>query len=121
MGIPWRKNAKLLEEANSAKRGVYENEIICLFGFQIGQTHKLFKNVYLVFRSPNEFPDAILVNRDTYEVINIEFEVIDSDFDKHGHKYEKCDLIVCYVKDKNWKNPIIVYEVKTRTLYQPSN
>ena len=120
MGIPWRKDSELLEEANNSKRGVYENEIISLFGFQLGQNHELFKNVYLCFRSPNDFSDAILVNRDTHEVCNIEFEVIDSDFTKHGHDHTKCDLIVCYVKDENWKNPITVYELKSRTLYQPS-
>jgi hypothetical protein len=61
-----------------------------------------------------------LIRKDTNELVSVEFETVDSSFEKHGHDASKCDIIVCYVKDKQWKNPVTVFELKTQELYPPS-
>ena len=65
-------------------------------------------------------PDAVLYKDDTEEIMNVEFENVSSNFEVHGHSTEECDLIVCNHHDKEWCNPIHVYELSTMKLYQPS-
>lgn len=143
LSIPWRKDAKLLEEAKRLfKERIYENESIFFFGFQLGRLYAIaeyrhllaaderaetlmkrmfefFKGLNLAFRSPTEYPDAILYREDTGEVANVEFEAVDSMFEEHGHDPTKCDLIVCLIHDKDWKNPITVYELRSGKFILP--
>ena len=123
MSFPWKKDDKLLVEANELKNSkLYENEAIFMFGFQIGKLIKKIdvNHLHLHFRSPNVSPDAIFVREDTNEVMNVEFEVTDSDFERKGHHDpSKCDLIVCRIRDEAWKNPITVYELSTGKFYEP--
>ncbi len=80
--------------------------------------------MHLRCSSPNDFPDVILFREDADQVMNVEFETVDSNFEKLEHDKSKCDLIVCVLKDKNWKNPITVLELKpeleTSEVYPPS-
>lgn len=124
MGFPWKRDTRLLAEAKELSESkLYENEAIFMFGFQLGRlyTNINLGHLHLHFRSPNGYPDAIFFREDTSEVINVEFEVIDSDFEKKmHHDPSKCDLIVCRSKDRTWKNPIMVYELCSGEFYQPS-
>jgi len=47
------------------------------------------------------FPDCLAKKKvgDTWEHCEIEFEYRSSDFDKHGHDVDSCDLIVCWHDD----------------------
>jgi predicted RNA-binding protein len=63
------------------------------------------------------FPDCEAIRRiektDKWERIRIEFEYKSSEFKKHGHSIEGCDLIVCWKHD--WKDcPIEVLELSER-------
>lgn len=143
MSIPWRKDAKLLEEAKKRfKERIYEADSIFVFGFQLGKLYamaehrnllaadekaetmmeRLFefcKGLDLIFRSPREYPDAILYREDTGEAVNVEFEVVDSMFEEHGHDPAKCDLIVCFIHDENWKNPVTIHELRSGKIIPP--
>lgn len=85
-------------------------------------------SIDVAFRSPQTYPDAILVNFETEERMNVEFEEFSSDFKVHGHDPTKCDLIVCWIHDwnKRWTNgkcPLAVYEVGSgegQALFIPS-
>lgn len=127
--FPWRKDDKLLEEAKSmVENESYENEVIFRFGLLLGLSlHEVDAvsfnfsdfNLHLHYRAPNVSPDAILFRDDTGEVMNIEFEKIDRNFEDHKHDASKCDMIICWEKDEEWKNPIPVLELKTRKVYKP--
>ncbi len=119
MSFPWKKDEKLLAEAKELEDSLYENQVIFMFGYQLGtvKTEYAIKHLHLLFRSPNQFSDAILFRDDTNEVLNIEFEMESKNFEEHRHDAKKCDLIVCFFHDKSWKNPIPVYEVVTGKLY----
>jgi hypothetical protein len=110
--FPWKKNEDLYNEADqlATTKRRYENyAIFCLGAFLANA-----EGVDIVFRSPNEYPDAILVDFETEKTLNVEFEEFSSDF--KGHDPSKCDLIVCWVHD--WKQkypaekcPVAVLEV----------
>jgi len=119
--FPWRKDAELLAEAEKLENRLYENEGIFMFGFQLGCISESVDMtcLHVCFRSPTLFPDAVLYRDDTGEVLNIEFESFSSNFEAHGHPEEKCDLIVCQYHDKEWVNPIPVYETSSLTLHKP--
>lgn len=115
MSFAWRKEHHFIEEAKKLMEWhpFYENEIIFWFGIRLEQ--KGLENLAIIFRSPIDFPDAILANFDTGEALNVEFEVKSSGFKPHITKYgekavEVCDLIVCAKHD--WDScPIDVYNV----------
>jgi hypothetical protein len=110
--LPWRRDEALFDEAGhlaTIKRR-YENYAIYGLGEQLAN----LGGIDLVFRSPNEYPDAILVDFENEKTLNVEFEEFSADF--KGHDATKCDLIVCWVH--NWKErfpnekcPLSVYEV----------
>jgi len=100
--LPWKEDKDLLEEVDQlfVKRQ-YENWVIFRFGCELGDRD----GVDLVFRG--KYPDAILVKMtgEKLEALNIEFEERSSDFKRHGHDPEKCDLIVCAYDDWKEKYP----------------
>ena len=129
----WKKDEKLYEEAKKIPmKKYYEDWAIYAFGFQMGVTASKLEHELkvplakfpfnLVFRA--EYPDAILINENTKEILNIEFEEISSLFHEHGHDRhpEKCDLIVCNVddwnEDKLGKCPVDIYEVVSGELHK---
>jgi len=113
MKLNWKKDEKLHEEFRKRfdEHKHYESQAIFLFGLRLGiELAEDSLNIFPWFRAPNEFPDAILHNEDTDEVLNVEFELFSSDFQRHGHDPSKCDLLVCLYHD--WKEcPIQVWKV----------
>jgi len=73
----------------------YEKWVIFRFGMELRD----LEDIDLIFRGPNEFPDAVLVNMKTEEALNVEFEEFSSHFRKHRHDPSRCDLIVCAMHD----------------------
>jgi hypothetical protein len=121
ISFPWKKDDEVLAEAEKIRNSkLYEDKILFMFGFEIGVLCKALNigGIHIYFR--HAYPDAILVRDDTNQVLNVEFESIDSNFEAHGHEPSKCDLIVCGLKDEKWKNPVMVYEVYTQKIYPPS-
>ena len=129
--FPWKKDKKLYEEAKSIpKERFYENWAIYAFGFQMGVTASKLEHELkvplekfpfdLIFRG--EYPDAVLVNENTKETLNIEFEEVSSLFPEHEHDPKKCDLIVCVVDDWDEKRlgkcPVDVYEIMSGKLHK---
>lgn len=58
----------------------------------------------------SSFPDAILRNRKTNELLRAEFEYNSANFSAHDHNPEECDIIICWIND--WKNcPLPVWEL----------
>jgi len=116
MSFAWRKESKFIEEAKGLLKFhyLYENEVIFYFGLRLGQ-HEEWKNLSIIFRSQTSFPDALLVNFETGEALNVEFEVTSLRFKSHIKKLgekaiEMCDLIVC--SKNNWNDcPLDVYDV----------
>jgi len=112
--FPWKKDEKLIDEAwhlHTSKRH-YENYSIFTLGEIIGKS-----DCPIVVRFRHEYPDAILVNIENNEAINVEFEEVSSNFRKDGHDPAKCDLIVCNEHDwkekyPNEKCPLPVYELR---------
>jgi len=91
----WRKD-RLFEEAMGIPgKRQYENWVIFRFGMELRD----LEDIDLIFRGPNEFPDAVLVNMKTEEALNVEFEEFSSHFRKHRHDPSRCDLIVCAMHD----------------------
>lgn len=123
MSFPWKRDAKLLAEAKELEGYLYENEAIYMFGFQLGKLYKdiELEHLHLYFRSPNRFPDAVLFRDDTEEVLDIEFETVSKNFEEHRHEAKKCDLVVCHFHNKDWKNPISVYELTSGKFYPPKD
>ena len=110
--LPWKKDENLFIEADKyvGYKRRYENYVI----FKLGEKLANIAGVDVVFRSPNEYPDAILIDLESERALNIEFEEYSSDFREHDPS--KCDLIVCYFHD--WKDrfpnedcPLPVYEL----------
>ena len=129
----WTKDKKLYGEAKRiGSKRFYENWVIYAFGFMMGVTASKLEHELkvplekfpfdLVFRS--EYPDAILVNKNTKETLDMEFEEVSSLFHEHGHdrQPEKCDLIVCRVDDwdeeKLGECPVDVYEIKSGEVHK---
>lgn len=126
VNFPWRIDPSLYEEAMSIpKKRFYEDWSIYMFGFQMGVTASKLEikegvplekfPIDIVFR--NKYPDAILLNQNTKEVLNIEFEEFSSTFKDHIKKDDPSmtDLIVCTWDD--WDNaklgecPADIYEI----------
>jgi len=108
--LKWRRDNRLLKEAwTRVETRFYENNVTFYFGFQIGKQYPK-GNIRLIFRRPDEYPDATLVNEDSGEVLEVEFEKRSSDFKASKHDTSKCDLIVCATHD--WKEcPLPVYAI----------
>ena len=121
--FPWKKDKKLFDEAIELfeKRREYENWVIFRFGCELSD----LDDIDLIFRGPNEYPDAILVKVDARtgkisKALDVEFEENSSSFKEHGHDPEKCDLIVCARDDwkekfPNEKCPLPVHVVVGKT------
>jgi len=115
--FPWKRDAGLEAEAKELEGldKFVENDVVFLFGFRFGRHAKHLEHIDIHCRG--KYPDALLVNEDTNEVMNVEFEIISSNFLKHGHDPKVCDLIVCLVHD--WKDcPIDVYELVRDELHK---
>ncbi|RLI06929.1 hypothetical protein DRO32_04765 [Candidatus Bathyarchaeota archaeon] len=71
---------------------------------------------YRIIESKTKFPDYILEDKDGNRV-RAEVEFRASDFKKHGHSTEDCDLIICWYND--WPDcPIKILEL-CRFIEQP--
>lgn len=109
--LNWRKDAESLKEVERLSEAGYdltrEDKAIFLFGFLVGREHEEWGNVDIYFRSPNEYPDAVLFDESANRVLNVEFESISSNFKRHKHDPSKCDLIVSFIDDYEevWKEP----------------
>jgi len=109
--LPWKKDEGRFNEATDliGLKRRYENYAIFTLGEKLAAA-----SIDIAFRSPQTYPDAILVNLETEETLNVEFEEFSSDF--KGHDPTTCDLIVCWIHDwkeryPNEKCPLPVYEV----------
>ena len=75
---------------------INEQGVVFLFGkiaHEFGMYVELIRTGY---------PDCIakrFIGRDRWEEIKIEFEFRSSDFKRHKHKHEDCDMIVCWIHD----------------------
>jgi hypothetical protein len=86
-----------------------EQGVVFLFGAVAGQLG------FLVEAVRQRFPDCRAKREvgGVYQDVTIEFEFRSSDFHRHGHATENCDLIVCWQHD--WVDcPIEVLELKSR-------
>ncbi|MFH0748548.1 MAG: hypothetical protein V1915_01300 [Candidatus Bathyarchaeota archaeon] len=103
--LPWKTDIGLCTEAVSRavdvvhEKRAYEKYVIFNLGLKLaGQP-----GIDLVFRSPEEYPDAILIyvgkEGECERALNVEFEGFSSGF--QGHDSTACDLIICWVHD--WK------------------
>ena len=111
--FPWKRDEERFDEVADrfGLKRRYENYAIFALGDKLANSH-----IDVVFRSPREYPDAILYDPDSEETLDVEFEEFSSDFKVHGHDPAKCDLIVCWIHDwnKRWtseKCPLAVFEV----------
>jgi hypothetical protein len=86
--FPWKKDEERFNEVADlvGLKRRYENYAIFTLGDKLTNSH-----IDVVFRSPREYPDAILYNSDSEETLDVEFEEFSSDF--KGHDPTKCDLI----------------------------
>lgn len=87
---------------------INEQGVVFLFGMI---AHELG---YMVESVATGFPDCVAKRRvgDNWELVRIEFEYESKNFRDHGHKYDGCDLIVCW--KHNWDGaPMPVVELKT--------
>jgi len=87
---------------------VNENGVIFLFSKVAEDSGITIEGIQI------KFPDAFgkRYERDKGYSITIEFEYKSSDYERHGHPKEGCELIVCWEHD--WKEcPIQVIELKS--------
>ena len=72
-----------------------ENElgVVCLFGTM----HEELGFPFIIKIGPR-FPDAIVIDEEG-NTKTVEFEYRSSDFERHGHPPQECDIIVCWVDD----------------------
>jgi hypothetical protein len=79
---------------------------------------------FLIESIRTDYPDCegkrcIDPQRQRWEHVRIEFEYQSSNFRKHGHNPEDCDLIVCWIHD--WEDcPVEVLELKSQINYLPN-
>lgn len=65
---------------------------------------------FTILSSRNYFPDFIL--SDGSKIIRVEAEVTSSNFNKHGHSIDDCDMLICYRDDLAKKLPLDVLELE---------
>ena len=72
-----------------------ENElgVVCLFGAKHEELGFPF-----IIKIGSRFPDATVVDEEG-DTKTVEFEYRSSDFERHGHPPQECDIIVCWVDD----------------------
>jgi len=128
---PKKKETKTWDTIGSTKYGpllnfrglqhapIDEQDVIFLFAI-------IFSELGFVIESiRTEYPDCeakrrIHKTKDRWERVKIEFEFKSSNFKKHGHDPEQCDLIVCWIDD--WKKcPIEVLELESVIKKLPSD
>jgi len=122
--LNWRKDPELLKEKDRLSKAEEwvskEIQLVFWFGFLYGQLAEAGeKPPEIYFRPENEYPDAILYDPDTGKVLNVEFEARSSNFEVHDHDPAKCDLIVCFLHDEEWENPVPVFAVLEPAWYPP--
>jgi len=88
MSFSWRKETRFIEEATNLLdfHYQYESEIVFYFGMRLGQNNKQnneWENLSIIIRPPTAFPDALLVNFETGEALNVEFERTSLGFKDH--------------------------------------
>ncbi len=89
-------------------KGVSLSEMMVIF--QAGNIWNELSNiigmVHIKEFHVNRFPDLVGIRKNLksgeLENVNIEFESISSNFVKHGHPSDKCDIIICWKHD--WIN-----------------
>jgi len=54
------------------------------------------------------FPDCRVRKLDTEDEVRVEFEYRSSDFIKHGHPSDGCDLVVCWEEDVSLQSPDVI-------------
>lgn len=74
----------------------YEQEVVLLFGLLLPYIDIAIK----IDECRIPFPDCIAFRSNDNSKIRIEFELLSSNFEKHGHDPKKCDMIVCWLH--NW-------------------
>lgn len=88
---------KALKEARDAifrfDSTYYENGVVFAFGRIYDELDFAFDKIEF----KGDSPDAIATKNG--KKIRIEFEVHSSDFRKHGHDVNSCDLIICWRHD----------------------
>src|SRR3990172_3704703 len=82
-----------------------EQEVVCLFGAMIGDL-----GMPLVIEQVQAgLPDCTVRRTDTNERIRIEFELYGSHFRSHGHAFDGCDMVVCWLDDAGtWPAGVLV-------------
>jgi hypothetical protein len=89
----------------------YETEVVSIFGAVAGELG------FEIVAQREAFPDCEArrltdFRRRRYRKCLIEFELKSSDFRRHGHPADGCDLIVCWTHD--WKDcPLDVLELSS--------
>lgn len=74
---------------------------------------------YIILKIQAPFPDALIQNTETGEIVKVEFEYKASAFKAHGHSVDECDMIVCWLDD--WSNcPLPVLALYTESGDLPS-
>lgn len=72
-----------------------EQEVVCLFG----AVAHLLDFPLIIERVQAPFPDCTIRNTETGEQLRIEFELYSRHFKEHGHKEDKCDMMICWQDD----------------------
>jgi len=103
-----RKYGSLVNFRGMQHAPLNELEVIFLFGVISKESGFIVESIR------SDFPDCEAKRYDsqsnTYEKIVVEFELYSSNFKKHGHDHNICDLIVCWEND--WRDcPIDVLEL----------
>lgn len=63
---------------------------------------------YIIEEIQVKFPDAVVREIATGRLLSVEFEYMSSNFKKHGHDENECDLIVCWKHDyQNCPLPVL--------------
>lgn len=66
---------------------------------------------YVILKIQAPFPDALIQDTKTGEIIRVEFEYTSSSFKDHGHDIDGCDMIICWRND--WADcPLEVLELR---------
>lgn len=105
--MPSRRYGKVLRFRGIDHAPTNEQGVVVLFGAVLADLGYRIAHVW------QEFPDAELFRElpdGTSERILAEFELKSSEFLRHGHPVNKCDLIICWKHD--WKRcPLQVLEL----------
>lgn len=70
-----------------------EQGVIVSFIQQIADTR------WSVERISTKFPDAVIRDGKSGVLYSVEFEYVASNFVKHGHDIDQCDVVICWIDD----------------------